>query len=133
MFIFESSKLLFGFGYDDKVLYASRMLGGINAALSMPAIMDYVADIKTTSKAMRYVAPVINTGFIIGPEIGEFLAEVKLRLPVFFAAELGFLGAIFSLFFLTETTPNLDERSEVATKQKLDLKRFWCQCILFQC
>lgn len=115
MFIFGCSELLFGFGHDVKVLYASRMLGGISAAFIMPAVTAYVADVTTLKqrpKAMGYVAAAINTGFIIGPGIGGFLAELNTRLPFFFAAGLGFSGAIFSLFFLKETASNLDENSK---------------------
>ncbi|MBK3497015.1 MFS transporter [Viridibacillus sp. YIM B01967] len=117
MMIFGFSELLFGFGQDVKVLYASRMLGGISAAFIMPAVTAYVADVTTLkqrSKAMGYVAAAINTGFIIGPGIGGFLAELNTRLPFFFAAGLGFCGAIFSLLFLKETASTQEGQNETA-------------------
>jgi len=105
MFIFALSELLFGLGQDVKILYISRMLGGISAAFIMPAVTAFVADmtsLRERPKAMGYVAAAISAGFIIGPGIGGFLAEHGTRLPFFFAAVLGLLGSIFSLVILKE-------------------------------
>ena len=105
MFIFALSELLFGLGQDVKILYISRMLGGISAAFIMPAVTAFVADmtsLRERPKAMGYVAAAISAGFIIGPGIGGFLAEHGTRLPFFFAALLGLLGSIFSLVILKE-------------------------------
>lgn len=105
MFIFALSELLFGLGQDVKILYISRMLGGISAAFIMPAVTAFVADmtsLRERPKAMGYVAAAISAGFIIGPGIGGFLAEHGTRMPFFFAALLGLLGSIFSLVILKE-------------------------------
>jgi multidrug resistance protein len=105
MLLFGLSEMLFGFGQDVKVLYISRMLGGVSAAFIMPGVTAFVADItslKERPKAMGYVAAAISTGFIIGPGIGGFLAEYGTRTPFFFAAAFGFLGSIFSLIILKE-------------------------------
>lgn len=105
MFVFALSELLFGLGQDVKILYISRMLGGISAAFIMPAVTAFVADmtsLRERPKAMGYVAAAISAGFIIGPGIGGFLAEHGTRLPFFFAAVLGLLGSIFSLVILKE-------------------------------
>ena len=44
----------------------------------------------------------INTGFIIGPGLGGFLAEINTRLPFFAAAMFGGVAAILSLLLLKE-------------------------------
>ena len=122
MILFGLSELLFGLGQDVKVLYISRMLGGVSAAFIMPAVTAYVADItslRERPKAMGYVAAAISTGFIIGPGIGGFLAEYGTRLPFFFAAALGILGAIFSLVILKEPARPVVEKKE---KDKLEKK-----------
>ncbi|TQR17814.1 MFS transporter [Psychrobacillus soli] len=114
MLLFALSEMLFGFGQDVKVLYVSRMLGGVSAAFMMPAVTAFVADVtslKERPKAMGYVAAAISTGFIIGPGIGGFLAEHGTRLPFFFAAALGLLGSVFSLVILKEPKrPEIEDK-----------------------
>ncbi|WP_020189582.1 MFS transporter, partial [Kurthia sp. Dielmo] len=83
MIIFGFSELLFAVGTHVGVLYAARFIGGISAAFIMPAVTAYVADITTIeqrSKAMGLVSAVINTGFILGPGIGGFLAQIDTRM-----------------------------------------------------
>ena len=120
MFIFGFSEMLFGFGQKVEILYISRILGGISAAFIMPAVTAYVADVtslRERPKAMGYVAAAISAGFIIGPGIGGFLAEHGTRLPFFFAAALGLLGAVFSLIILKEPNrQSIEQKDEVVVK-----------------
>ena len=105
LIIFAISELLFGLGKSVMVLFISRMLGGLGSAFIMPAVTAYIADITTLkerTKALGYMSAVINTGFIIGPGIGGFLAEIHTRLPFFAAAALGGIAAILSLLLLKE-------------------------------
>ncbi|MCZ8540823.1 MFS transporter [Psychrobacillus psychrodurans] len=117
MFIFGVSEMLFGLGQDVKVLYISRILGGISAAFIMPAVTAFVADVtslRDRPKAMGYVAAAISAGFIIGPGIGGFLAEYGTRLPFFVAAALGLIGGVFSLVILKEPEREREEKEGVA-------------------
>lgn len=117
MFIFGLSELLFAVGHVVELLYLSRFIGGISAAFVMPAITAYVADvtdIKQRPRAMGYVSAAINTGFILGPGIGGFLAEINIRVPFFTAALLGFIGAVFSILFLKEP-----EREQVQSEKPI--------------
>ena len=117
MFIFGVSEMLFGLGQDVKVLYISRILGGISAAFIMPAVTAFVADVtslRDRPKAMGYVAAAISAGFIIGPGIGGFLAEYGTRLPFFVAAVLGLIGGVFSLVILKEPERAREEKEGVA-------------------
>lgn len=120
MFIFGLSEMLFGFGQKVEILYISRILGGISAAFIMPAVTAFVADItslRERPKAMGYVAAAISAGFIIGPGIGGFLAEHGTRLPFFFAAGLGLLGAVFSMIILKEPDrPKIEKKDAVVVK-----------------
>lgn len=105
LLIFSISELLFGLGKDVNMLFISRILGGISAAFIMPAVTAFIADIttlETRSKAMGYMSAAISTGFIIGPGIGGFLAEIGTRVPFFAAAVLGLIAGILSLIVLTE-------------------------------
>lgn len=105
LFIFGFSEFLFGFGKSVGVLFISRMLGGVSAAFIMPAVTAFIADIttmETRSKALGYMSAAISTGFIIGPGLGGFLAEIGTRVPFYSAGVLGAFAAILSLILLTE-------------------------------
>ena len=92
LLIFAVSELLFGLGQNVYVLFISRILGGFSNAFIVPAVTAFITDITSTNertKAMGYMSAAINTGFIIGPGIGGFLAEINMRLPFFVAALFG--------------------------------------------
>lgn len=105
LFIFSMSELLFGLGQSVEVLFESRILGGVSAAFIMPAVTAFIADITTNEtrpKALGYMSAAISTGFIIGPGIGGFLADIGTRMPFFFAAAFGLTAMILSVFTLRE-------------------------------
>lgn len=105
LFIFSMSELLFGLGQSVEVLFASRILGGVSAAFIMPAVTAFIADITTNEtrpKALGYMSAAISTGFIIGPGIGGFLADLGSRTPFFFAATFGLTAMVLSVFTLKE-------------------------------
>lgn len=109
LLFFSLSELLFGIGQHVITLFVSRMLGGVSAAFIMPAIMAFISDIttlKTRPKALGYMSAAISTGFIIGPGMGGFLAEVGTRVPFFFAAGFALLAAILSFVTLREPERN---------------------------
>lgn len=105
LFLFGVSELLFGMGTNVPMLYISRILGGISAAFIMPGVTAYIADITSVRerpKAMGYISAAISTGFIIGPGIGGFIAELGVRMPFYVAAAIAFSACIFSIFMLKE-------------------------------
>lgn len=105
LFIFSMSELLFGLGQSVEILFASRILGGVSAAFIMPAVTAFIADITTNEtrpKALGYMSAAISTGFIIGPGIGGFLADLGSRTPFFFAAAFGLTAMVLSVFTLKE-------------------------------
>lgn len=105
LFLFGLSELIFGLGEHVPVLYLSRVLGGISAAFVMPGVTAYIADVTSIEerpKAMGYMSAAISTGFIIGPGIGGFVAELGVRAPFYFAAAIAFIACISSIFFLKE-------------------------------
>jgi DHA1 family multidrug resistance protein-like MFS transporter len=115
---FALSELLFGLGKTVEVLFISRILGGVSGAFIMPAVTAYIADITTQDtrpKALGYMSAAISTGFIIGPGVGGFLAEIGTRVPFFSAAVLGALATILSIIFLKE--PERAEQPEMAGQQ----------------
>lgn len=73
MIVFAISEWLFGAASTPTLLFAARMLGGIGAALIMPAVMAYTADVTSNeerARGMGFINAAITTGFIIGPGIG---------------------------------------------------------------
>jgi len=124
LIIFSFSELLFGIGKTVEVLFISRMLGGVSAAFIMPAVTAFIADVttvETRAKALGYMSAAISTGFIIGPGVGGFLAEISSRLPFFFASAFAVLAAMLSILFVQEPERN-PENIEVKGKKE-GLKR----------
>ncbi|MCM3782681.1 MFS transporter [Neobacillus mesonae] len=125
MIIFAVSELMFGLSNTALFLFAARLLGGIGAALIMPAVMAYTADVTSgeeRAKGMGYINAAITTGFIIGPGIGGFLAEYGIRVPFYAAAIAGVVAAIITLLVLPESArdvQNEEEETDKAPQQSL--------------
>lgn len=105
MLVYAVSEFLYGIGQEVTILFVSRLLGGLGAALIMPSVMAFVADVTTIEerpKAMGWVSGAISGGFIIGPGIGGFLGDISTRLPFFVASLLGLIGFVFAWAFLKE-------------------------------
>lgn len=132
MVIFALSELLFGVANTPLFLFTSRFLGGIGAALIMPAVMAYTAD--TTSpeergKGMGYINAAITTGFIIGPGIGGFIAEFGIRVPFYGAAAAGMIAAIITLLVLPESSPSERREKLTTVTTKIEKQGFLKQLI----
>ncbi|UNK19356.1 MFS transporter [Paenibacillus sp. N3/727] len=130
LLLFSISELIFGLGTHVSVLYLSRILGGISGAFIMPGVTAFVADITSVEerpKAMGYISAAISVGFIIGPGIGGFIAELGVRAPFYFAAGFALITCISSLFILKEplTKQQLLEINQLKkdTSFVTDLKR----------
>lgn len=110
MLVFSISELIFGLGHTVSWLYFSRALGGIAAALIMPSVTAFVADVTTIEerpKSMGLVSAAISGGFIIGPGLGGFVANFGMRIPFFLASFLGFLGFVLAMLILKEPEKKL--------------------------
>lgn len=108
---------MFVFYFSDSVgiLYVSRVIGGIGAALLVPAIFAYVADITTMeqrAKGNSFISASMSLGIVVGPGIGGFLADFGLKMPLLISAIVGVLAVIFSLFVLKESKPENSEAVE---------------------
>ncbi|WP_369903387.1 MFS transporter [Bacillus manliponensis] len=87
-------------------LYASRIIGGIGAALLIPAIFAYVADITTLdqrAKGNSFVSAAMSLGIVVGPGIGGFLADFGLKVPFLVSAIVSLIAVIFSIVVLEES------------------------------
>ncbi|GIP40669.1 tetracycline resistance MFS efflux pump [Paenibacillus sp. J31TS4] len=121
MIVFALSEGLFGVANDAVLLFVSRLLGGISAALIMPAVMAYAADVTTKEEraaGMGYINAAITTGFIIGPGIGGYIAEFGIRVPFYTAAVAGIFAACITLFILQESLPAKEAPSGLPSPAK---------------
>ncbi len=108
------SMFVFYFSDSIGVLYFSRVIGGVGAALLIPAIFAYVADITTMdqrAKGNSYISAAMSLGIVIGPGIGGFLADYGLKVPLLVSAIVGVLAVVFSAVMLKES---LDTKIEVS-------------------
>lgn len=125
--LFTVSQVLFGMAEHMWMLYVSRLLGGMSAALMTPPMMAYVADITTEEKrgkGLGMLMASMTLGVVIGPGIGGMLAEYGIRVPFYAAAALAGLSTVVSLLFLPESL-SVEERMAARsnTKKKENLLR----------
>jgi DHA1 family multidrug resistance protein-like MFS transporter len=108
-------------------LYFSRVIGGIGAALLVPAIFAYIADITTLeqrAKGNSYISAAMSLGVVIGPGVGGFLADFGLKMPFLISAIVSLLAVIFSVVVLEESekvSPIKEVPSEESMIKKLIL------------
>lgn len=98
MFVFYASDFIW-------VLYFSRVIGGIGAAMLIPAIFAYIADITTfdqRAKGTSMVSAAMSLGIVVGPGIGGFLADFSIKLPFLVSALVSLAAVIFSVLWLKE-------------------------------
>lgn len=99
MFVFYASDLIW-------VLYISRVIGGIGAAMLVPAIFAYIADITTfdqRAKGTSLVSAAMSLGIVVGPGIGGFLADYSLKLPFLISALVSLVAVLFSVALLKDS------------------------------
>ncbi|MED3987619.1 MFS transporter [Peribacillus simplex] len=107
------------------LLYASRIIGGIGAALLIPAIFAYVADITTfdqRAKGNSLVSAAMSLGIVVGPGIGGFLADFGLKFPFLISALVSLSAVVFSIFVLKESetaqaTQTMDAKTETMVRK----------------
>ena len=122
--LFSISEFMFAAGQTFTILMISRVLGGFSAGMVMPGVTGMIADIsKGADKAKNfgYMSAIINSGFILGPGFGGFLAEISHRLPFYFAGSLGAIAFTMSLVLIhnpkKETTDGFHQyQPELFTK-----------------
>lgn len=98
MFVFYASDSIW-------VLYLSRVIGGVGAAMLIPAIFAYIADITTfdqRAKGTSLVSAAMSLGIVVGPGIGGFLADYGLKLPFLVSALVSLAAVLFSVIWLKE-------------------------------
>jgi DHA1 family quinolone resistance protein-like MFS transporter len=103
LLLFAISEFLFAISHSFTLLIVSRILGGFSAGMVMPGVTGLIADISPAgdkAKNFGYMSAIINSGFILGPGLGGFLAEFSHRLPFFVAGFSGILALILSMILI---------------------------------
>lgn len=103
--------------------YLSRAIGGLGAAMLIPAIFAYIADITTVeqrAKGHSLISAAMSLGIVIGPGIGGFLANAGLKMP-FLAAAIGSAAAVIFSFILLGESKKQEHESpkEMQPKESL--------------
>ncbi|WP_278926841.1 multidrug efflux MFS transporter NorA [Staphylococcus auricularis] len=134
--LYAVSEYLFAMSNTFALLIISRILGGFSAGMVMPGVTGMIADISPgadKAKNFGYMSGIINTGYILGPGLGGFLAEFSHRLPFFVAGTSGVIALILSVILLKnpkhETNAGFATIS-TETISKINLKVFITPVIL---
>lgn len=112
LIVYGTSQIIFGLASDVWILYLGRFLSGLGAAFIMTTVMAYVADITTMEergKGMGLIGAAISLGFMIGPGLGGFLANVNIHFPFFLAGTVSLIAAILSFIVLPNIQPQMKE------------------------
>lgn len=110
LIIYGISQIIFGMATEVWVLFLGRFLSGFGAALIMPPIMAFVADITTyeeRGKGMGMIGAAMSLGFMVGPGFGGFLASVDLTFPFYLAGAAALIASVFSMIYL----PNVHQKT----------------------
>ncbi|MBP1157218.1 MULTISPECIES: MFS transporter [unclassified Paenibacillus] len=110
--LFSFSNFLFAVADEMWLLYVSRLIGGIGAAAMIPSMLAYIADITSEEdrgKGLGMLGASMSLGFVIGPGIGGFLAELGIRAPFYVSAAVGGFAMLLSWTLLRETR-SMEER-----------------------
>ncbi|WZY01671.1 MFS transporter [Bacillus sp. FSL W7-1360] len=112
------SMFVFYFSNNIWIVYVSRIIGGIGAALLIPAIFAYIADITTIEQRARgnsLISASISLGIVVGPGIGGFFADFGVRAPLLASALLSVVAVLFSMIVLKESTQPTTNSRESST------------------
>jgi DHA1 family multidrug resistance protein-like MFS transporter len=92
-------------------LVAARLIYGVFAGAAQPAAQAYMADTTdegSRAQGMAMIAAAGGLGTIIGPIFAGFLAKIDPLFPMYAAAVIGLLAAIWAQFSLVEPDKHED-------------------------
>lgn len=135
LILFSLSEFLFAIGHTFPILMISRVLGGFSAGMIMPGVTGLIADISPAQDKARnfgYMSAIISAGFILGPGIGGFLAEISHRVPFVFAGILGIFAFIGTVLFVKTSQKSTQGFTALETQKlsQVNLKMFVTPALL---
>ncbi len=102
------------------LLFTARLLAGIFSSASISVAQAYVADVTPPhlrAMGLGYLGAAFGVGFILGPAFGGWLGKVNLGLPLYVAAALAIINAIYIARVLPEPrTP--EQRAAIQSSAK---------------
>ena len=116
--------VVLGFANTLALIFLSRIIDGMFGS-NFTIAQAYLSDIsskKDRSKVFGIIGAAFGVGFLIGPGIGGYLAEISYSLPSFAAAGVSVLTIFLTLIFLPETVARKKE-GEIKIKI-IDLDQF---------
>lgn len=131
LLIFALSDFIYFLAPTYEWLVFSRIIGGLAAAMVMPAVNGLVVDLTSEeqrSKAMLYVGASFSLGIIFGPVIGGFLGGIWYKLPFIVIAVIGLINAVVAFFLIKDvkTFPgNKVKPMQTLIELLSNVKRFW--------
>lgn len=97
--------VIFGIGGSLWVLLVARIIDGATAG-DTPAMYAYIADIAEPHQRARLygiLGAAGGFGFMVGPAIGGFAAQWGLSIPLYVAAVLALINALWGYFVMPES------------------------------
>jgi DHA1 family tetracycline resistance protein-like MFS transporter len=123
---------LFGLGGALWVLFAGRILDGITGG-NIGTIYAYIADLTEPDERTRYyglLGAISGLGFVVGPAVGGILSSLGgATAPVFFAALMSLLNAVWGYFAMPESLKPEQRLKQVNITK---LNPFWQLFDIFQ-
>ncbi|MGR3741731.1 MFS transporter [Companilactobacillus sp. DQM5] len=122
LFLYMVSEIIFAFSNHIYFFDASRIIGGLSAAMFVPTSMAMAADVTTSkerAKVIGWISAAFSGGLILGPGIGGMLAGITYKTPFWAAAILGLISTIFTLIFLPTVKNIDDEKNKLNNSQNL--------------
>jgi DHA1 family tetracycline resistance protein-like MFS transporter len=97
--------IIFGIGGALWVLILGRVIDGLTGG-DISTMLAYVADVtepKERGKIYGIIGGIGGVAFMVGPAIGGLAGQFALTAPIFLAAAVVFLSALYGFFFLPES------------------------------
>ncbi|WP_340023073.1 MFS transporter [Paenibacillus sp. FSL K6-1096] len=107
---------IFGLGGALWMLFAGRIIEGITGG-SISTIFAYFADILPPEQRTKYfgwMSAVVGAGTIIGPAAGGLLAKYGYSVPIYAAALVTLVNAVYGFLFMPESLEKHKRRQDVA-------------------
>jgi DHA1 family tetracycline resistance protein-like MFS transporter len=99
-------------------LFVGRLISGLTAS-SIATASAYIADVTPPAeRAAKFgqLGAAFGLGFVVGPALGGLLGDLGLRIPLWAAAALSLVNALYGFFVLPESLPPERRSSLVLAK-----------------
>ena len=91
------------------MLFAGRIIDGLaagNITTAQSYLVDIAKDEKERTANLGLIGMIFGIGFVVGPFLGGFLAQVSYSFPFWFVGFLSLANVVFAFWFLPETHIN---------------------------